>query len=90
MGLMGLKKRICRFCETGSVFIDPQLVSSVDFGPTVLNLAGVQIPDFQTLLSFICENGFEHHVAVNPTLVADAVCEAMDKYLEWDVYYHQG
>jgi hypothetical protein len=28
-------------------------------------------------------------VAVNPTPVADAVCEAMDKYLEWDVYYHQ-
>lgn len=50
----------------------------------------VQIPDFQKLLRFICENGFEHHVAVNPTLVADAVCEAMDKYLEWEVYYHQG
>jgi len=50
----------------------------------------VQIPEFQTLLRYICENGFEHHVAVNPTLVADAVCEAMDKYLEWDVYYHQG
>jgi L-fucose isomerase-like protein len=50
----------------------------------------VQIQDFQKLLRFICENGFEHHVAVNPTLVADAVCEAMDKYLEWEVYYHQG
>ena len=49
----------------------------------------VQIPEFQKLLRFICENGFEHHVAVNPTPVADAVCEAMDKYLEWDVYYHQ-
>jgi L-fucose isomerase-like protein len=49
----------------------------------------VEIPEFQTLLRYICENGFEHHVAVNPTLVADAVCEAMDKYLEWDVYYHQ-
>jgi L-fucose isomerase-like protein len=50
----------------------------------------VQIPEFQSLLRYICENGFEHHVAINPTLVADAVCEAMDKYLEWDVYYHQG
>ena len=50
----------------------------------------IQIPDFQKLLRFICENGFEHHVAVNPTPVADAVCEAMDKYLEWEVYYHQG
>ncbi len=26
--------------------VDPQLVSSVDFGPTVLNLAGVKIPDY--------------------------------------------
>jgi L-fucose isomerase-like protein len=50
----------------------------------------VQIPEFQSLLRYICENGFEHHVAINPTLVADAVCEAMDKYLGWDVYYHQG
>jgi L-fucose isomerase-like protein len=50
----------------------------------------VEIPEFQTLLRYICENGFEHHVAVNPALVADAVCEAMDKYLEWDVYYHTG
>jgi L-fucose isomerase-like protein len=49
----------------------------------------VEIPRFQKLLRFICENGFEHHVAVNPTLVADAVYEAMDKYLEWNVYYHQ-
>jgi L-fucose isomerase-like protein len=48
----------------------------------------VEIPKFQGLLRYICENGFEHHVAVNPTLVADAVFEAMDKYLEWDVYYH--
>ena len=49
----------------------------------------VEIPAFQDLLRFICENGFEHHVAINPTCVADAVYEAMDKYLEWDVYYHQ-
>jgi L-fucose isomerase-like protein len=49
----------------------------------------VEIPQFQTLLRYICENGFEHHVAVNPTLVAKSVYEAMDKYLQWDVYYHQ-
>ncbi len=50
----------------------------------------VQIPKFQSLLRYICENGFEHHVAVNPTQVADAVFEAMDKYLGWDVYFHRG
>ena len=36
----------------------------------------------------ICENGFEHHVAVNPTLVAAGVKEALGKYLGWEVYHH--
>jgi L-fucose isomerase-like protein len=50
----------------------------------------IEVPQFQTLLRHICENGFEHHVAINPTLVAGAVYEAMDKYLGWDVYHHKG
>lgn len=50
----------------------------------------IEIPDFQTLLQHICENGFEHHVAVNPTQVAEALNEAFQKYLGWDVYYHRG
>jgi L-fucose isomerase-like protein len=49
----------------------------------------VNIPDFQGLLKHICENGFEHHVAVNRSQVAAAVNEALSKYLGWDVYYHQ-
>ncbi|HEX9029244.1 MAG TPA: L-fucose/L-arabinose isomerase family protein, partial [Anaerolineales bacterium] len=48
----------------------------------------VQVPEFQKLLHFICENGFEHHVAVNLTQVADPLYEALDKYLGWGVYYH--
>lgn len=50
----------------------------------------VKIPDFQELLRFICNNGFEHHVAVNPAEVADVIQEAFTKYLGWDVYRHQG
>ncbi len=50
----------------------------------------IKVPGFQDLLAFICENGFEHHVAVNGACVADAVYEAMTKYLGWDVYYHKG
>ena len=38
----------------------------------------------------ICENGFEHHVAVNLSQTADAVKEALSKYLGWDVYHHKG
>ncbi|MEW6577708.1 MAG: L-fucose/L-arabinose isomerase family protein [Chloroflexota bacterium] len=50
----------------------------------------VRVPNFQKLLAYICDNGYEHHVAVNQTLVADAVYEALTKYLGWDVYYHKG
>jgi L-fucose isomerase-like protein len=48
----------------------------------------VRIPEFQQLLAYICENGFEHHVAINPTRIAIGVREALDKYLGWDVYFH--
>jgi len=50
----------------------------------------VQIPNLQKLLRHICENGFEHHVAMNLSQVAPAVNEALTKYMGWDVYYHQG
>lgn len=46
------------------------------------------IPNLQVLLRHICENGFEHHVAVNLSRSANAVAEAFDKYLGWEVYYH--
>jgi len=49
----------------------------------------VTIPDFQGLLRYICENGYEHHVAVNRSQVADALNEALTKYMGWDVYYHK-
>jgi L-fucose isomerase-like protein len=48
----------------------------------------VRIPDMQTLLRYICENGFEHHVAVNPSRSTAAVDEAFGKYLGWHVYNH--
>lgn len=49
-----------------------------------------EIPHLQKLLHYICEEGFEHHVAVNLSQKADAVHEALSKYLGWDVYYHRG
>jgi L-fucose isomerase-like protein len=50
----------------------------------------IQVPDFQELLRYICENGFEHHVALSPSRVAGALEEAMENYLDWDVYRHEG
>jgi len=49
----------------------------------------VRIPRFQHLLRYICENGFEHHVAINPTRVCAGLQEAMSKYLGWQVYHHR-
>jgi L-fucose isomerase-like protein len=49
----------------------------------------VQVPRLQALLQYICENGFEHHTAINLSQSAAAVNEALGKYLGWDVYYHQ-
>jgi L-fucose isomerase-like protein len=48
----------------------------------------VKVPNFQSLLHHICENGYEHHVTVNPTQTAAGVHEALTKYKGWDVYRH--
>ncbi|MBC7234470.1 MAG: fucose isomerase [Chloroflexi bacterium] len=50
----------------------------------------IEIPNFQLLLHHICANGFEHHVAMNPSRCADALEEAFSRYLGWEVYHHRG
>jgi L-fucose isomerase-like protein len=49
----------------------------------------VEIPNMQQLLRFICENGFEHHVAANFATVASPIQEAASKYLGWPTHRHQ-
>ncbi len=48
----------------------------------------VEIPGLQGLLHYICEKGFEHHVAANFSSVAPIVHEATTRYLGWDMYAH--
>jgi L-fucose isomerase-like protein len=48
----------------------------------------VRIPNLQGLLRYICENGFEHHVAANLSQVSAAVQEATTRYLGWSVARH--
>ncbi len=48
----------------------------------------VQIPELQKLLHYICENGFEHHVAANFSTTAGAVHEAAHRYLGWKMHWH--
>lgn len=49
----------------------------------------VRIPGLQKLLRFICERGYEHHVAANFSTSASALHEATTRYLKWDVYWHK-
>jgi L-fucose isomerase-like protein len=48
----------------------------------------VKIPEMQKLLHYICEEGFEHHVAANFSQVGSAVQEAATRYLGWSMYNH--
>jgi L-fucose isomerase-like protein len=50
----------------------------------------VRIPKLQELLRYICERGFEHHVAANLASVGGAVLEATTRYLGWSVHQHDG
>jgi L-fucose isomerase-like protein len=49
----------------------------------------VNVPDFQELLRYMCDNGFEHHVAANQSTVAASIEEALGNYLGWDIYLHE-
>jgi L-fucose isomerase-like protein len=49
----------------------------------------VEIPNMQKLLHYICENGFEHHVAANFSHTAASIHEAANKYLGWSTHMHQ-
>ena len=68
-------------------------VGQGEFTSDALNTFGgvgvVRIPELQNLLHYICENGFEHHVAANFSTTAAAVHEAAVRYLDWPMYWHQ-
>lgn len=50
----------------------------------------VEIPKMQDMLHYICEHGFEHHVAANFATVSPSIYEAAHKYLGWPMYWHKG
>ncbi len=57
---------------------------------TTFGGAGVaHIPGLQKLLRFICEEGFEHHVAASLSRSAAAVHEAAARYLGWHMHRHE-
>jgi L-fucose isomerase-like protein len=52
-------------------------------------IAICKIPNLQKLMRTICRNGFEHHVAMTRSLVADILFEAAARYLGWKLYWHE-
>ena len=51
-------------------------------------IAVCKVPNLRQLLSHVCQNGFEHHVAMNRGHSAKVLQEALANYLQWDLYYH--
>jgi L-fucose isomerase-like protein len=52
-------------------------------------IAVCEISDLQTLMKFLCKNGFEHHVAMGRGHVAGIIEEAVDNYMGWGLYRHK-
>ena len=52
-------------------------------------IAVCKVSNLRSLLAHICQNGFEHHVAMTRGHVADVLREVVCKYLGWDLYHHQ-
>lgn len=53
------------------------------------NRAVARVPKLQKLMRHVCAHGFEHHVVMSAAHSADILAEACERYLGWDVYYHE-
>jgi L-fucose isomerase-like protein len=71
---------ICAYVGEGEFTADPLNT----FGTRAV----VKVRDLPRLLHVICQNGFEHHAAMNRSHSAAAVAEALGHYLGWDTYHH--
>ncbi len=52
-------------------------------------IAVTKVARLRPLLGFIARNGFEHHVAMVRGHHAEAVYEAVARYLQWPIYHHE-
>ncbi len=51
-------------------------------------VAVCRVPELQTLMKFMCQEGFEHHVAMVHSHCGAILAEAVGKYLGWPLYIH--
>jgi L-fucose isomerase-like protein len=67
-------------------------VGEGEFTADPLNTFGtravVHVERLPALMHLICQNGFEHHAAMNRSHTAGAVAEALSRYLGWTTYHH--
>lgn len=52
------------------------------------NRAVAHIPNLQSLMQYVCRNGFEHHVVMNASKTADVLKESFENYLGWETHVH--
>lgn len=87
------KATFCRATTDDSAGIISVYVGQGEFTNDRLDTFGgygvMRIPNLQTLMQYVCKMGFEHHVAVSMSQKADAVAEALDNYMGWEVYRHE-
>ena len=84
------------YCRVSTDDLNGKIIAYVGEGEITndpLNTFGgvgvVQVPHLQKLLQHICENGYEHHVAINLSQTSAVIQEALTKYMGWEVYHHQ-
>ncbi|MHC4119981.1 MAG: L-fucose/L-arabinose isomerase family protein [Planctomycetota bacterium] len=86
------KATFCRTATDDTEGIITAYVGEGEFTKDKLHSFGgygvMKIPNLQLLCQYICRMGFEHHVAVGLTQKADAIAEALDNYMGWEVYRH--
>ncbi|MDT8302244.1 MAG: L-fucose/L-arabinose isomerase family protein [Sedimentisphaerales bacterium] len=87
------KATFCRTATDDSTGVVSVYVGEGEFTNDKLESFGgygvMKIAHLQRLLEYICRLGFEHHVAVNKIEKADAIAEALENYMGWDVYHHR-
>ncbi len=87
------KASFCRTTTDDDAGIITAYVGQGEFTNDKLETFGgygvMKIPNLQSLMQYICRTGFEHHVAASLCQKADAIAEALDTYLGWEVYRHE-
>lgn len=76
------KGAIKAYLGTGEITDDPYGMDGC--------IAVTKVNNLQTLMKYICKNGFEHHVAmVRNNDVKEILNEAIEDYLGWNLYVHE-